>query len=206
MVDADSNHRPLLGERISIIGNSCSGKSTLAARFAELIDCQYIELDALFWLPDWQESSTPDFRAKVTTAIDVAPRWAVSGNYFGHEIPEITWSRADTIIWLDLPLRTTLPRLVQRSWQRWQSHELLWGTNQERFWAQWKLWDPRDSLVAYTLRSHRRRRLRNASKLAEPEWAHLRKYRLRSPRAVASFLGRAEREAAAAPSSEAARG
>lgn len=193
MSDATSNP-PLVGERISVIGMSGSGKSTLAEQLAEVIDGEYIELDALFWLPEWQESETADFQAKVISAIDHSPRWAVSGNYFSRQIPDITWSRADTVIWLDLPVRTRLPRLVRRSWRRWRSSELLWGKNRENFWDHWKLWDPAGSLIGYTLRNDRRNRERNASKLAEPEWEHLRKYRIRSPKAVGAFIEAVERQ------------
>lgn len=196
MTEAASNDGPMLGRRIAIVGDTSSGKSTLAEYLAELIGGDYVELDALFWLPEWQESTTEAFQAKVTAAVDGSPRWVVSGNYFSRDIPEITWSRADSVIWLDLPLRTRIPRLAWRSWQRWRSDELLWGTNRENFWRHWKLWDPTESLIAYTLRNHRRNRQRNAAKLAEPRWEHLRKYRLRSPKAIASFIEAAEREAA----------
>ena len=50
MVDAASNDRSLIGERISVIGGSCSGKSTFAEHLAGLIDGTYVELDALYWL------------------------------------------------------------------------------------------------------------------------------------------------------------
>ena len=206
MVDAASNDRSLIGERISVIGGSCSGKSTFAEHLAGLIDGTYVELDALYWLPDWEGRPVDEFRSHVTAVLEGAPRWAVSGNYFGHRIPEITWARADTLIWLDLPLRTTLPRLLRRSWGRWRSNELLWGTNRENFFRHLKLWDPTESLIAYTLQHAAEKGRRDAAALKDPKWAHLRKYRLRSSRAIESFLATADREATGAPRLEGARG
>ncbi|NER84298.1 MAG: AAA family ATPase [Leptolyngbya sp. SIO1D8] len=42
-----------LGQRILIIGNSCSGKSTLGAHLAASLNVPFVELDALNWEPNW---------------------------------------------------------------------------------------------------------------------------------------------------------
>lgn len=46
---------------INIISTTGSGKSTLARKLAEKLKIQYIELDDLLWLDDWQESSNDAF-------------------------------------------------------------------------------------------------------------------------------------------------
>ena len=182
---------PLIGERISVIGTSSTGKSTLGEHLANLIDGVHIELDALFWLPEWQESTHEDFQAKVRAATTASPRWAVSGNYFSKGIPEITWAEGDTIIWLDLPFRTLFPRLLRRTWLRWRDDELLWGTNRENPWDHLKLWS-NDSLPGYVLRNHRRGRKRFADMFADPRWSHLQRHQLRTPAEVARFLEQVE--------------
>ncbi len=189
----------LVGERISVIGASSVGKSTLAEHLANLIDGNYIELDALFWLPEWQQSTTEDFQAKVHAAIAEKPRWATSGNYFSKGIPEITWKEADTVIWLDLPFRTLFPRLLRRTWRRWRDDELLWGTNRESIWGHFKLWSD-DSLPGYVLRNHRRGRGKWAAMFADPRWNHLQRHHLRSPAEVARFLEQVEQERGGAAS------
>ena len=50
---------------INIIGTTGSGKSTLARKLAEKLKIQYIELDDLLWLDDWQESSNDAFFCKL---------------------------------------------------------------------------------------------------------------------------------------------
>lgn len=47
--------------RVNIIGTSGSGKSTFARRLSEKLAIPYVEMDALFWLKDWQERADADF-------------------------------------------------------------------------------------------------------------------------------------------------
>ena len=44
--------------KINVVGTSGSGKSTLARQLAERLDVPYIEMDRLYWRPEWQ--GTPD--------------------------------------------------------------------------------------------------------------------------------------------------
>jgi len=193
--DQASDEPRLIGERIVVIGTSSTGKSTLAEQLATLIDGTFIELDALFWLPEWQESTPEDFRAKVRAAIDASPRWTTAGNYFSKGTPEITWAAADTIIWLDLPFRTSFPRLLRRTWRRYRDQELLWGTNREKFWEHFKLWS-NDSLPGFVLRNYRHSRTKFRTQLADPRNRHLRLHHLRTPAEVTAFLEQVEHELA----------
>ncbi len=40
-------------KRVSVVGTSCSGKTTFAKNLARLLNIEHIELDAIHWLPDW---------------------------------------------------------------------------------------------------------------------------------------------------------
>lgn len=185
----------LIGERISVVGTSSNGKSTLAAQLAELIDGTYVELDALHWLPEWQETPAEEFQAKVIAALDAAPRWAVAGNYNGKGIPDIVLPRADTWIWLDLGFRTSFSRMLKRTWRRYRDQELLWGTNRENFWEHFKLWS-NDSLPGFILRNYRASQRRQAARFAAPTYPHLKRHHLRSPAEVTRFLEQVESEVA----------
>jgi hypothetical protein len=95
--------------RIAVVGGSGSGKTTVAQRLAELHDLPYVELDALHWGPNWTPCPRDEFRARVESAIS-GDAWVVDGGYYGM-LGDLVLERADLVVWLDLPLRVTLPRL-----------------------------------------------------------------------------------------------
>lgn len=187
------------GERVIVVGDSGSGKSTLGSELAEALSMPFVELDALFWRPGWQEASDGEFRAAILAAT-AGERWVVAGNYQRHTVDTI-WPRAETIVWLDTGLRVAVWRSLRRSWRRWRTRELLWGTNVERFWPQLKFWDERDSLVAYTLKNHRRRVRLLEDAMRDPRWAHVGFVRLKSSRETAAWLAAVRATASTAATS-----
>ncbi len=70
----------VLPDRISVVGNTGSGKTTLAAELADMLGCPHIELDALHWGPDWTPQPVDIFRDRVRQAT-AGERWVVDGNY-----------------------------------------------------------------------------------------------------------------------------
>lgn len=172
--------------RIQVMGPSGSGKTTVALRLAAALGVPHVELDALHWLPGWAERDAQEFRDRVHAATE-GDGWVASGNYTRRAL-DILRERADMIVWLDLPLHTTIPRILARSWRRWRARELLWGTNVERFWPQLAFWDSRQSLVAFTLKERPRQRGLLAAAMLDPRWAHLRFVRLTSQREIDRFV------------------
>lgn len=176
-----------IGQRIHVIGGTSSGKSTLATQLASVIGAPVVELDALNWLPNWvglNETDPEEFRRRIREAT-AGDAWIVAGSYSNFSEPGF-WDRLDTVIWLDLPLPLTVRRVLTRSWRRWRTKELLWGTNYERFLPQLKFWS-RDSLVWWAVTSQRKRRVRMLSHMADPRWSHIRFIRLTSTREVEAF-------------------
>ncbi len=141
------------GTRIQVVGPSGAGKSTLAQVLAERLGLPFVELDGLFWQPNWTETPDEEFAAALCTA-GAEAGWVMVGNYFRHTSWQL-WENLDTVIWLDFPLRTVLPRIVRRSWRRYRSNELLWRTNTQSFWPMFKLWSG-DSLLGYCISRHGR--------------------------------------------------
>ena len=117
-------------DRIVVVGTCGSGKSTLARRLAAVLDVPYVELDALFWNPNWVESSDEEFRDRVERALS-APRWVVDGNY--SRLRELIWGRATSVVWLDYPFRVSFSRLVGRTLRRLWTREEVCNGNQESF-------------------------------------------------------------------------
>ena len=177
-----------VGRRIIVVGNTGAGKSSLARALSGRLDVPFIELDALFWEPGWVEADPEVFRARVQAATE-GDAWVVAGNYTGRTM-DLTWPRADTIVWLDLPLHVLLPRLVKRGWTRSRSGELLWGTNTETFWKHLKLWDQTESLLAFAVRSHAKKRAEFDAAMRDPQWAGAQWVRLRSGAEARAFLAR----------------
>ena len=150
-----------MARRIAVVGGSGSGKTTVARRLAELHDLPCVELDALYWGPDWTPRPEQDFRTRVDAAI-AADAWVVDGNYYGR-LHDLVLARADFVVWLDLPLRITLPRLWSRTRRRMREQTELWNGNRET----WRgALFSRDSLFAYAVRTHRGRRRRYEERLA----------------------------------------
>lgn len=111
--------------RIIIVGTSGAGKSTLGEQAAQALGVPFLELDALFWLPNWVQETDEVFRQKVAVAIQ-PDDWVAGGNY--SRARDLIWRRAETLIWLDYPLRLTLWRLLQRTLTRIVTQEDLWHT------------------------------------------------------------------------------
>jgi len=114
--------------RVVVIGTSGSGKSTVGARLAAVLGARFIELDELFWGPDWQPKPQETFVALVRDAA-AGDRWVVAGNY-GVARPEL-WPRASAIVWLNFGLGVVLRRVVLRTARRLWRREVLWHGNRE---------------------------------------------------------------------------
>ena len=188
---ADDVYPADIGTHLLIWGNSCSGKSTLANRLARRLDLKYVDLDALNWLPDWVglNDIDPERLEKRMQEATAGDTWVVAGSYTIHS-QRIFWPRLDTIIWLDLPLKLLLYRVVTRSWRRSRSKELLWGTNYERFWPQLMLWKKEKSLVWWILHVHKRRRRQTLDYMRDPQWAHIQWIRITSENELEQFMAR----------------
>ncbi len=164
----------------------------MARQLAAVLALPVVELDALYWNAGWVASPEDEFREKVAGAT-AGEAWIVDGHY--QRIWPVLWPHVQTVIWLDLPLRTLLVRGFVRSWRRWRRHEVLWGTNRERIWAQLKFWDADRSLAGWLLRSHSARRRAYIAATVDPRWAHIRFVRICSDEEAAQLLAEVRRVA-----------
>jgi len=94
-----------------VVGTSCSGKTSLARAIASRLDLPHVELDALFWGPNWTPVPDDTFRARVADAV-AGDQWVIDGGY--STIRSLIWERADTVVWLDYPMHLVLGRCVNQ--------------------------------------------------------------------------------------------
>jgi len=168
--------------RISVVGNSGSGKTTVATAIAEALGVPHLELDGVFHQPDWQPLDTDEFR-RIVSEFTGANAWVVDGNYSA--VRDIVWSRADTVVWLDAPRHRVMRQLLARTMRRMATRTELWNGNRER----WRYLFTRDeSILLYAWTSHHRTRAKFESAQADPANAHLTFVRLHTPEDTAELL------------------
>jgi adenylate kinase family enzyme len=167
-----------------VIGSSCAGKTTLAGRLAESLGVRHIELDTLHHGRNWEEASAAVLRERVEKALAGLDGWVADGNYMS-KLGMWLIDQADTIVWLDLPLRTSLARMWRRTSTRIRTGEELWAGNRES-WRNFLV--GRDSLLWFTVRNHHRRH-----RVWPPRLAGRNVVRLRSQAAADAWLARQAR-------------
>jgi adenylate kinase family enzyme len=169
--------------RICVIGNSASGKSTLAQAIAAKLEVPYLELDSVYHGPEW--TPRPEFGEEVR-AFASGEAWVVDGNYTTAGTMEIVWPTADTLVWLDPPRRVVMSRVIRRTGKRLLTGEELWNGNRERFRNLVRL-DPEENIVLWTWTRHNEVRAEYQRLLSDGS-NDLDVYRLRSRRDVREFL------------------
>jgi adenylate kinase family enzyme len=140
--------------RVAIIASaSGNGKTTLGKHLARELGVPFVELDALVHGPNWQETSDDELRRRLEPILE-GDGWVIDGPYM-RKLGTTVLDGADTVIWLDLPTRVWLPRLLRRTARRLTGREPLWNDNRESlksaFWG-------RESLFGYALIQQRVRR------------------------------------------------
>ncbi len=168
--------------RISVVGTSGSGKTTTAQAIARRLAMPFVELDAIYWQPGWTVPDEDEFRARVLEAL-AGQAWVCDGNYA--MVRPIALDRSDTVVWLDLPLRTCLWRVALRTFRRARSGEDLWQTGNRESWRKQV---GRDSLLWWVLTTHGRRRREYAARFADPAFAYQRVLRFRTSTAADDWL------------------
>jgi adenylate kinase family enzyme len=146
-----------VSRQIVVKGSCGAGKSTIAPELAGRLKVTYIELDALHHGPNWSEPRSEEFQTTVRRALEEAPNgWIVDGNY-DEKLGDLVVARADTIVWLDLPLSVKWRRVWRRTMDRLRNHVELWNGNRETWRDQFA---SRDSIFIQVVRSHVRHKQR----------------------------------------------
>lgn len=160
--------------RIAVIGTSGSGKSTFAARLAQMRAVPFIELDLINWRPGWHDRAEqePDaFKADVAAALS-APEWTLAGNY--GLVREMVWAAATHVVWLDLPRSVVMRQVIVRSFQRALSgRDVFPGCRED-----WTRMLEREHPVRWAWDTYARRKASYAARFEDPAFAHLTRLRV----------------------------
>jgi adenylate kinase family enzyme len=171
--------------RISVVGNSGSGKTTLAREIGQRLGIPFLELDGVFHQPHWTQLDRDEFRSRVEAFVG-KDAWVVDGNY-RDQIGDIVLTRADAIVWLDLPRRTVMAQVTRRTIGRGLLRRELWNGNRESLRKVLSR-DPDTSIIRWAWTQHDNYRARYDAEISDPANAHLEVIRLQSRRAISEWL------------------
>jgi adenylate kinase family enzyme len=167
-----------------LVGSPGSGKTTVGRTLASSLGVPFVELDSIFHQPGWQELSREDFRERVGGVV-AEPEWVVDGNY--SVVRDLVWDRADSVVWLDLPRRLVMRRIILRTVRRAVTRERLWNGNREPLSNFYRL-DPNENIIRFAWVRHAAYVQRYESAMSDAAYDHLRFVRLRTTAEIDAFL------------------
>lgn len=172
-------------QRISVVGNSGSGKTTFARELAGGLAVPHLELDSVFHQPGWQELETETFRQRVAEFTSASSSWVIDGNY--SRVQDIVWGQADTVAWLDPSRARVMRQVIWRTLRRAVTRAELWNGNREPARNFFRL-TPEESIIAWAWTRHHVYRQRYLKAQSDPANAHLTFIRLRTPAEAAVLI------------------
>jgi len=171
--------------RIAVVGNSGSGKTTLARAIANRIGADHIELDSIHHLENWTPIDRDEMRQILAEAIE-SDSWVVDGNYQSL-VQDLVLARADTVVWLDLPRRVVMPRIIRRTLGRMILRKELWNGNRERFRNLFNR-QPEENIILWSWTQHGKYRQQYLDAATDPAHEHIEWVRIASPRQQRRWL------------------
>jgi adenylate kinase family enzyme len=168
--------------RVVVIGTSCVGKTTFARSLAGVLNLPHVELDALYWQPNWIPRPSEEFRALTAEAL-AQDCWVTDGNYGA--VRDLVWSRATTVIWLNYGFPTVLWRAVTRTLRRVLTREELFSPNRESLRM---AFFTRESILWWVLTTFHRRGKQYGRLFDSKTFHHLAYAEFRQPSEAKNFL------------------
>jgi len=165
-----------------IIGAPGSGKSTLARKLGALTGLPVTHIDHIHWLPGWQERPR-DEKIAMIRPIEDSDAWIIEGGLSATFPTRV--ARADTLIWLDVPIGIRFWRVVKRTVLTYgrvrpdlpEGCPEVFGTHTWEFWL-------------YIFRTRRPNRMRMRERFLDARAAGKSAVCLKSRRDVERFLSK----------------
>jgi adenylate kinase family enzyme len=127
------------------VGAPSAGKSTIATRRAERLDCPCYDLESIAFVDERWTLRPIAERLTAIEQIVRQPAWVTKGGHLGWTEPLL--GAADAIVWFDPPLHV----LLQRHWVRHRQRGLWWLVRYGWSWqVLWYLQDYQHDLAPDT--------------------------------------------------------
>ena len=157
--------------RVSVVGCSGSGKSTIGRALADGLGVPFVELDSIFWQPDWQPLDDDEFRRRVAEVV-AGDGWVIDGNYDVVRPPSSPGP--PTSSGSTYPGRSSWPRSSPARRDRVVDRRELWNGNRERI----STWLDPEHPIRWAWVHHGTKRVTYPARFASPDYAHVRTHRL----------------------------
>ena len=140
-------------ENIFVVGTSGSGKSTLGKYLANKLNYRYLELDALFWLPNWTKRDSAELKSLIEAEQSKPGGLVLDGNTLSKGA---VISEGDVLIFLDYSRALIVSRVLRRTIKRVLFRTELWSGNREEGKFLFSR-DPDVNPVLWAFKTHYRR-------------------------------------------------
>lgn len=167
--------------KITVAGPAGVGKTTLCHTIAARLGIPVVEIDSLFWGPQW--TKRPEFGADVERFTS-GPQWVIEWGYTS--VKPILLERMDLLVWLDHPRRTVLRRVAWRTVTRRLRRVELWSGNLEP--PLWTILTDHDHIVRFSWRAYGKYPAEIPALLTAPGGERLTIVRLTGQRQVEEWL------------------
>jgi len=106
----------MMHKRIYIIGNSASGKTSLAKQLSRLLKIKSYDLDDFYWEKKFTKKRNSKQVEKLVRKVTKQKKWIIEGVY--SSCITCSLDKADLIVWLDYPAHVIIWRLLKRQVER----------------------------------------------------------------------------------------